>query len=160
MKDALREVLNEELALLAGAEEVLRYSYQRCLEVGKKETYTPEEQERFESLNSRFARLSDILVQKLFRLIDRLDLEDRGTVRDRINRAAKKGLVEDADSFAELRELRNRIAHEYVPSAIHTIFHEVLDACPVVLAVGGRVREYCRRYDGEGEASPPSKEAR
>jgi hypothetical protein len=129
---------------MTGAEEALRYSYRRCLEVGKRETYTPEEQERFESLSSRFARLSDILVQKVLRLIDRLDLEDRGTVRDRIKRAAKKGLLENAERFAELRELRNRI--EYVPAAIQTIFHEVLDATPTVLAVGDRVRAYCERY--------------
>lgn len=148
MKDAERVVLREALGLLAGAEEALRYSYARCLALGKKETYTPEEQERFESLSSRFARLSDILVQKVFRLIDRLDLDDRGTVRDRINRAAKGGLVDDAERFAELRELRNRIAHEYVPAAVQTIFHEVLDGAPVVLAVGDRVRAYCRRYEG------------
>ena len=39
------------------------------------------ELEHFESLTGRFARLSDLLIQKIFRLIDQLDLEDLGTVR-------------------------------------------------------------------------------
>ena len=151
MKQAELDLLREELALLAGAEQSLRYSYARCLELGRKPEYTPDEQERFESLTSRFARLSDILTQKVFRLIDHLDLDDRGTVRDRINRAEKKGLVADADHFAELRELRNRIAHEYVPTAVLTIFHEVLEAIPVLLDTVNRVRHYCARYEARGE---------
>ena len=60
-------------------------------------------------LSARFARVSDILVQKIFRLIDILDLEDSGTVLDRINRAEKKDLVGSAREFIEIRELRNRV---------------------------------------------------
>jgi len=67
------------------------------------------------------------------------------------DRTRKKGLVADADHFAELRELRNRIAHEYVPTAVLTIFHEVLEAIPVLLDTVNRVRDYCARYEARGE---------
>jgi len=151
VRQAQLDLLREELALLAAAEQSLHYSYGRCLELGLKAEYTPEEQERFESLANRFARMSDILAQKVFRLIDRLDLDDQGSVRDRMNRAEKKGLVTDADAFSELRELRNRIAHEYVPTAVQTIFREVLSAVPALLDSGERVRAYCKRYAAQGE---------
>ena len=104
--------------------------------------------EKFESLTARFARFNDILLQKIFRLIDMIDLDHAGTVRDRINRAEKKGLIEDAAAFIEIRELRNSIAHEYQPAALSLIFPLVLQHTPVLLDIAERVRIYCRRYEG------------
>lgn len=141
-----RALLAEELGLLKRAEEALRYSYERCVEVGQKDQYTPEELERFESLTSRFSRMSDLLLQRVFRLIDRIDLEDQGTVRDRINRAEKKGLVASAEQFILVRELRNRIAHQYVPEGIQSLFAEVLKDIPVLFETAWRVHKYCERY--------------
>jgi hypothetical protein len=139
-------LLKEELQLLNMASKALDYSYHRCLEVGKKEQYTLEEEERFESLTSRFARLSDILIQKLFRLIDQIELEDSGSVRDRINRAEKKRLINSADDFILIRELRNSIAHEYHPEAIINIFSIVLDQTPLLFDSVTRINQHCKKY--------------
>ena len=68
----------------------MEYSYKRCTAIKDKSEFDEQDLERFESLTGRFARLSDLLIQKMFRLIDSLDLDDQGTVRDRINRAEKK----------------------------------------------------------------------
>ena len=68
----------------------MEYSYKRCTVIKDKREFDEQDLERFESLTGRFARLSDLLIQKMFRLIDSLDLDDQGTVRDRINRAEKK----------------------------------------------------------------------
>ena len=88
-KDLL-ELLRDELSSLERALEVLQYSYDTCNGIGIKEDYTFDEMDRFEAFTSRFARLSDLLIQKIFRLIDQIDLEDSETVRDRINNAEKK----------------------------------------------------------------------
>ncbi len=56
------------------------------------------------------ARLSDLLIQKLFRPIDQPE-DESGTIRDRINRAEKKGLIAAVAKFIEIRELRNQIAY-------------------------------------------------
>ena len=69
---------------------VLKFSEEKCRAIGIKEEYTPDELDRFESLTSRFARLCDILLQKVFRLVDEIDLDLQSTLRDRINRAARK----------------------------------------------------------------------
>ena len=58
----------------------------------------------------------------------------------------KKGLIEDAQRFIEIRELRNSIAHEYQPEALSVIFPETLQATPALLDVAERVRKYCLRY--------------
>ena len=81
----IKETLHQELAALKNARDVLRYSYEKCSRIGVKIDFTYEELESFEALTSRFARLSDIIIQKILRLFDALDLEEPGTVRDRIN---------------------------------------------------------------------------
>jgi len=85
------ELLQEELAGLKLAAGHLDYSVARCLSLLDQKDLLPDQLERFESLTSRFARLADLLVQRIFRLIDDIELADAGTVLDRIYRAEKRG---------------------------------------------------------------------
>jgi len=75
-----------------------------------------------------------------------LDLEDHGTVRDRINRAEKKEIVESADEFIQIRMLRNEIAHEYKSDTIYNIFEKVFESTPALLTAVDRVVTYSSRY--------------
>ncbi|TWJ19308.1 hypothetical protein [Geobacter argillaceus] len=146
MTDQMQLLLVKELKLLDDAREVLLYSFNKCSAIGMKEVYEPEELESFESFTGRFARLSDIVIQKIFRVIDELDLDAQGTIRDRINRAEKKGLIVSSDVFVEIRMVRNDIAHEYLPEAIHDIFRKVLSLTPDLLAGVDRTITYCEKY--------------
>jgi uncharacterized protein YutE (UPF0331/DUF86 family) len=136
-----------ELALLRQAGEITRRSFERCSRIGVKDDYDGDELNAFEAFASRFGRVADILVQRVLRLIERIDLDDPGTVRDRINRAEKKGLIENAQTFAEIRTLRNAIAHEYLPEAIRIIFRQTLRYAPTLLDAVERSLAYARRYD-------------
>lgn len=142
----IKEVLNQELAQLENARDILQYSYEKCCRIGVKIGFTYEELESFEALTSRFARLSDIIIQKILRFFDVLDLEEAGTVRDRINRAEKKGVVESADDFIKIRILRNEIAHEYKPETIYDIFEQVMELAPVLLKSVDSLLVYSKRY--------------
>jgi hypothetical protein len=146
MTGRLLLLLEHDLKILHDAREVLEYSFTKCCRMGIKETYEPEELESFESFTGRFARLSDILIQKLFRLVDELDLDSSGTVRDRINRAEKKGLIASSDVFVEIRMVRNDIAHEYLPEAIHDIFGKVMTLTPHLMDGVARTMAYCQKY--------------
>ncbi len=139
-------LLREELQLLDKAAEILKYSYGVCGKIGIKEEYSFEELDKFESFTGRFARLSDLLIQKIFRLIDDIDLEAPGTIRDRINRAEKKELIESADVFIEIRVVRNQVAHEYVQDEIQELFAKVLKYTPPLLDSVNRVKSHCRKY--------------
>ena len=147
MTDQMLKLLENELKVLVDAREVLRYSFNKCSSIGIKESYEPEELESFESFTGRFARLSDILIQKIFRLVDELDLDTQGTIRDRINRAEKKELIVSSDVFVEIRMIRNDIAHEYLPEAIHEIFGKVLLLTPHLLDGIERTIQYCNKYE-------------
>ena len=143
------ENLNIELENLASAKDALQYSYEKCKTIKLHDSLSYDELERFEALTSRFARLSDIIIQKVLRLFDFIDLEDTGTVRDRINRAEKKGVILSADNFVEIRILRNEIAHEYRSETVHAIFEKVLAYAPALLESVGTITNYAQKYFGD-----------
>lgn len=142
-------LLRQQLESMSQMENLLVWSLKRCQQIKLTDNQMPEleDLEKFESLTARFARFDDILLQKILRLIDIIDLDHSGTVRDRINRAEKKGLIEDAGVFIEIRELRNSIAHEYQPEALSLIFPKVIKDTPVLLDTADRIRTYCQKYD-------------
>ncbi len=146
MKELLK-LLKREIFALETAAESLNYSYKKCLKTGIKKKYTPAELEHFEAFTSRFARVSDILIQKIFRLIDKIELEDEGTVRDRINRAEKKGLIQNAENFAEMRILRNDISHEYQSENLKAIYKKTLEFTAILVMTISKVKEYCKKFN-------------
>ena len=144
MKKNELQLLRQEMQLLDDANKVLEYSYGKCKDIGIKEKYTLDELDRFEALTSRFARVSDILIQKIFRLIDVVELEQAGSVLDRINRAEKREIIESAIVYRQIRYLRNEIAHEYVSEQIEEIFKEVLKLTPSLLDGVENVKTYVK----------------
>ncbi len=140
-----KQLLIEELKLLEYSNNMLTYSYDTCKSIGIKEEYTFDELDKFEALTSRFARTSDMLIQKIFRLIDILELERPGSVIDRINRAEKRGLISSSEIFKEIRYLRNEISHEYIPTVIEQIFEKVLRLVPYLIDSIDRVNKYCEK---------------
>lgn len=144
-------LLQEELELLGKAADILNYSNEICTKIGIKGDYTYDELDKFESFTGRFARISDLLIQKIFRLIESIELESPGTVRDRINKAEKRGLIESADIFIEIRILRNQIAHEYIQDEINEMFGKVLEYTPSLLDSVERVQRHCLKYQPIGD---------
>ena len=143
------ELLQEELVGLKLAAGYLEYSMERCLNLIGQEALPPEQLERLESLTSRFARLADLLIQRIFRLVDEIELTGGGTLLDRIYRAEKRGWV-NAVELIKIRELRNLIAHEYATEKMLEIYTAVAAMSPALLAAVPKVIAYVgntiRRY--------------
>lgn len=139
------ELLEIELGLMEKARKMLEYSYAVCNQTGVQDKYTYEELDKFEALTSRFARTSDLLTQKIFRLIDIIELERPGSVIDRINRAEKRGIIPSRQVFQDIRRLRNDISHEYIPEIVEEIFKKVLKLTPYLLESIREVQAYCQK---------------
>lgn len=141
--------LKELLDRLHRADETLQYSYQKCLAIDIKSQFNQEEQDRFEALTSKYARLSDLIIKQAIKLIDILDLDEAPeTIRDAINRAEKKGLISSAEQFVLIRKLRNRIAHEYAESEedITDIYIETLRTTPLLFDSVKRINAYAEKF--------------
>jgi hypothetical protein len=139
-------ILQEEMDWLIRAADVLNYSYETCSKIGIKEEFTYEELDKFESFTVRFARVSDLLIEKIFRRLAAVDQESSGTVREHIHRAEQKKLIANADVFFAIRIVRNQVAHEYIQHEIHELFIKVLEYTPTLLDSVQRVKNYCRQY--------------
>ena len=142
----LLALLNETLAHMGDAERWLRRSHEICQGIGIKEAYEDREYDAFETLTSRFARVSDMILQKVFRAIDHLELAEGGTLLDVLNRAEKRGLVGSTDEFRQIRELRNEITYEYRLEALKQLFEAVLEYGEELFAIMDRIRGYCAKY--------------
>jgi len=136
------ELLEKQIREMNDAAAILRHSYDKCCRIGARPDLDNDQLESFEALTARFARLSDLVVQKVLRTISILDLEDIGTVRDRINRAEKRGLIESAEDFVQIRMLRNEIAHEYKSETIFDIFERALALSPALLDAVKRIQQH------------------
>lgn len=64
-------------------------------------------------MTTRFGKLQDIIGLKIFSIILNLLEEDTVAFIDKLNKLEKLGYIEDANWWVELREIRNKIAHDY-----------------------------------------------
>ncbi len=151
MKQEKIELLKEELADLQLAAVHLGYSLERCHNLIGQEEISPEQLERLESLTSRFARLADLLIQRIFRLIDDVELEGSGTILDRVYRAEKRGFA-NASELIRIRELRNLIAHEYANDKMPEVYAAVATLSPILLAAIPKIIDHVNDLIGKYSA--------
>ncbi|MFC1616678.1 HepT-like ribonuclease domain-containing protein [Candidatus Margulisiibacteriota bacterium] len=138
--------LIENLNALEKSIQWLNRSYNICKEIGIKEEYTEEEFDAFETLTGRYARVTDLIIQKVFRSIDAVELEDGGTILDVVNRAEKRELIDSVKRIREIKDLRNQIVHEYVIEDLKKIFAEVLKVTEELIVVNNNIRIYCKKH--------------
>jgi len=136
------QILREELGNLQQAADYLQYSIDRTGELIGKPSWSPEELERLESLTSRFARLADMITQRVMRLIDSLELNPEASLLDRIYRAEKRGWIDQAEQLIQIRELRNLIAHEYAADKMAEMYAVIAMLAPKLLAMVPEIMVY------------------
>ena len=146
MDNAHIDLLRENLKILnLSADWVIR-SYEQTKTIIIKVEYTEEEFDKLENLTSRYARTTDMLINKVLRNIDTVEFEDIGTIIDIMNRAEKRGIVSSANLLRTIKDLRNNIAHEYKIAEITRFFSEIQKYTPILLDIIKNVNEYCSRY--------------
>ncbi len=138
------ENLKENLTILNEAISWLNRSFSKCSEIGIKNEYSADELDVFETLTSRYARVVDILIYKVFRSMDEVEMVSGGTIIDIVNRSHKRGLFENVDEIRQLKDLRNEIAHEYVLDDIKELFKEIFRFTPLLFDIADKTKEYCK----------------
>jgi hypothetical protein len=121
------DLLQSEWELLNAAVDTLKLSVQKCKAIGSRANYSFEELESFDSLTSKFNRASDIYSQKVLRSVWMILHEPFVPFIDMMNKGEKMSMIKSSDQMIEIRDLRNQIAHEYIPESIRDLVPEVIE---------------------------------
>ena len=87
--------------------------------------YSAEELEPYDAMCDRYLRAVEMAI-RYFRTVERARLAlNSESYRDLLGNAAKWGLVTDVDLWFRMRDLRNRIAHDYLPEHLLRIYQAI-----------------------------------
>lgn len=124
----------------------LKHSFDEVQKIGLKSEYAVSEFDSYENLCSRFSRMIDFLVRKIFRSIDAVEFENQGTLIDTVNHAHKRGLFEEIEVVRRIKDLRNEIAHEYIDDALQNLFEEIIKLTPFLIGMAETTLRYTQQY--------------
>lgn len=141
-------LLQKMITNLLKMQKSLNRSHTKCKAIGFKETYTEAEEDIIDNLISRFGRLTDYLINKIYRTIDKIEYTMEGTILDLFNRAHKRGLINSVEELKEIKELRNITAHEYTNEELDRICEDVFNHIPILMDLTNRVIAYCQKQHG------------
>ncbi len=133
----LEEVLKVTTAKLVKAIGHLEISYGRALSLATNPNELSEQElSEWESLTARFSRVAELFLQRYLRTWILLrDPGFRGSFRDFLNAAEKFGLLQSSEPWLTIREMRNRMAHEYEDERLARLFLDVRNLAPQLIAI-------------------------
>lgn len=138
------ENLSHQLRVLERARVWLERSLSQCADTDPLRGLSEDEFDALEALASRYARVVDLLLNKVFRAIDQVEFLEAGSLIDSVNRAEGRHLLTVADARL-LKELRNRIVHEYEVEDLAALLGEIRLNSKTLLNACTRTAEYTRR---------------
>ena len=108
----------------------------------------PDLAERIDAFVARFGRLQDHLGDKLTPELLRQMLETPKTVLDNLNKMEKLGLLSSMMDWAEARNLRNRLVHEYVDSSkeFAEAINRALELVPLLVQTYQQYSKYAHQH--------------
>ncbi len=142
----LQEVLNQ----MQDAIRWLERSFKQCQSFGIKKEYTADEFDKLENLCSRFGRTIDLIINKVFRSIDKVELEEGGTTIDVINRAEKRRFIASTDQIREMKDLRIQIVHEYLAEDLTPLVENIFKLRPNLIQLHKKILKYYQKKFGIG----------
>jgi hypothetical protein len=128
--------------------EWLEKSYYKSLRIDL-DNLREEDYEVLETLCNRFGRTVDMLINKILRGLDLIELEDISRKLDIVIRAEKRGFVDDYRVLVALKDLRNELDHEYIEENLVKKY-EVIMRVPQLLDIVNKViksvkeKNYCK----------------
>ncbi|MDD2741893.1 MAG: nucleotidyltransferase substrate binding protein [Rhodocyclaceae bacterium] len=102
--------------------------------------YTPKALEPYDALSDRFIRAVECAL-RYFRSLELSEFaEQSDTTRTLLNRMAKMRLISDPDLWLTMRNVRNRMVHDYLPEQTAQMFNEISTAYgPELLALEQKI---------------------
>ena len=98
--------------------------------------------ESLEALSNRFARTVDILLNKVLKSLDMLELEDVSRNLDIVIRAEKRNFIDDYNYIIELKDL----SHEYIEDYIIDKYKEILKNITSIVSIYKKIVNYTKKF--------------
>lgn len=127
----------------------LKISYDKCNKIDIKDglgNLNENEMESLEALSNRFARSVDILLNKVLKGLDLLEIEDVSRSLDVVIRAEKRGFVDDYNYLIELKNLRNELSHEYIEDFLADKYKEILKNIDSIFLINKKISSYIKKF--------------
>lgn len=136
----IHELLKATMLELEKSQSWLNRSYQMCLDIPSNPS--TEQQDIIEAFTSRYSRTVDLLTNKVFRMLDNIEFLEQGSMIDIMNRVHKREIIDSVDQIRQLKDLRNRIAHEYSSDDMLELFVTTRDLTPILFTIIERTLSY------------------
>ena len=96
--------------------------------------YSPKELEPYDAMSSRFERIIELLLGKCFRAYETyLYGVSDGSTRDLLNKMEKRDIIgKSVDKWLDIRDLRNKMAHDYLPEQLGKMYDTIIDFYPEI----------------------------
>ena len=118
LREAKSKVDRTMLLVAASLEDLGEYETDR--------TYSPKELEPYDALTDRFIRGVEMFA-KFFKTYDAYhSIDGAPTYRDLINMMEKLKLVTNASIWMKMRDVRNRIVHDYLPEQTRDMYDSIM----------------------------------
>lgn len=130
----LHQLLEAAEAKVARAAVLYRHSAAKLGPFDPMRSYSPDELEPYDALVTRFERAIEVFL-KFFRTVEAFEMAGAGsTVRDCLGLMCKLGLIDQVDQWMEMREVRNRIAHDYLSDKVQGIYGLLIESYRPIVA--------------------------
>ncbi|MDA3926577.1 MAG: nucleotidyltransferase substrate binding protein [Kiritimatiellae bacterium] len=125
MSTDLLKLLDSSRKKLSDAVELVQASLNKVEPYDLCREYTPDEREPYDALCDRFIRAVEVSL-KFFRTYEKVQFaEESDTFRDMLNRAEKSGLISAVELWFRMRDVRNRIVHDYLPEKVKEMYDDI-----------------------------------
>ncbi len=119
LENVLKEKVNKAFILVEASLEDLAF-----YKLGK--SYTPKELEPYDALADRFIRCVEVFL-KYFKAYEYHNFANKSaTLRDGLNVMEKVGLISNTLIWMKMRDVRNRIVHNYMPEQTKNMFDSIM----------------------------------
>jgi len=119
-------LLQESLEKLQASLAMLFASAESHIPFDPAKAYSPKEREPYDALSDRFLRSFESAL-KFFRTWERVrESSASDTFRDLLLRMEKLGFISNHDRWLLLRDMRNRVAHEYLPGELQHLYEGII----------------------------------
>lgn len=105
-----------------------------------------EHSEMLDAFVSRYGRLQDMLGDKLLPAMLRASLEKTGSQLDNLLHAEKLGWIDSTQTWIEIRELRDKLVHEYIESraVLLSALQHALLCVHILIGTQNRMADYAK----------------